>query len=689
MRRKIRHTLCKDLYIDLDIVNASPTIYVGILSKASIDCKFLKKYVDHRETTLKSIVKYFNCSREQAKELVITFINNGTMKSWMSENQIEKFHDDKTNKTYIYLKELKNEIERNNNLIISVNKDNIDVMKKYYKNEKKEDKGDYTFISHFLGEYEKCIIECVVLFLEQCNVIRDKTFIYCQDGIMILKEFYSERNLNDLQEFIHANTQLNIEFKIKEMDEAYTEEELKPSQFIVENDNEGGKAFLESIQDKVTKCNGQRFYRDGYKWICDEKVINDCLMNECLNSNIYKVNSKENLIQYSGNVSGSKNIITSMWANLKSNDSFYNKIHSSTVDKICFKNGVLNFRSKSFTKWEDAKDIYTFNMIDRDYNPTRNETHIEEVKKHIFINIFGLDQYEDVLKFLSRRLSGHVEDKQWAIFLGQRNCGKGVVSDILEKTFESYVNTINSGNFILKSNVQDEAKIQSWMLDCQFTRLSITQEIKLDKKQIIDGNMLKKFNSGGDTITARKNFQDEKSFKVGSSLLMLCNDVGKIEPIDALETVIQFSGMTKFESNEFIEDRRSKGASDVELNNYKLADNNIKVKCGSVEWMDAMVHLLMDYFVDSKVEYSTFVKENNDLKESENDFDILYKHFEITDNAEDVIKNNDLKDWIDETEINITIAKLSLLLINIGANKYKNGKLNIRGLKNIKFKNGN
>jgi hypothetical protein len=201
--------------------------------------------------------------------------------------------------------------------------------------------------------------------------------------------------------------------------------------------------------------------------------------------------------------------------------------------------------------------------------------------------------------------------------------------------------------------------------------------------------MLKKFNSGGDTITARKNFQDEKSFKVGSSLLMLCNDVGKIEPIDALETVIQFSGMTKFESNEFIEDRRSKGASDVELNNYKLADNNIKLKCGSVEWMDAMVHLSMDYFVDSKVEYSTFVKENNDLKESENDFDILYKHFEITDNAEDVIKNNDLKDWIDETEINITIAKLSLLLINIGANKYKNGKLNIRGLKNIKFKNGN
>jgi hypothetical protein len=138
LRRKIRHTLCKDLYIDLDIVNAQPTIYVGILSKASIDCRYLKKYVNHRETTLKSIIKYFNCSREQAKELIITFINNGTMKSWMSKNQIEKFHDDETNKTYIYLKELKNEIERNNNLIISVNKDNIDVMKKYYKNEKKE-----------------------------------------------------------------------------------------------------------------------------------------------------------------------------------------------------------------------------------------------------------------------------------------------------------------------------------------------------------------------------------------------------------------------------------------------------------------------------------------------------------------------------------------------------------------------
>jgi len=62
----------------------------------------------------------------------------------------------------------------------------------------------------------------------------------------------------------------------------------------------------------------------------------------------------------------------------------------------------------------------------------------------------------------------------------------------------------------------DKAKKMSWMLDLQFVRLTTTQEINFDmenKNVKVNGIMIKKIASGGDSQYARKNFQDEVSFR--------------------------------------------------------------------------------------------------------------------------------------------------------------------------------
>ena len=51
---------------------------------------------------------------------------------------------------------------------------------------------------------------------------------------------------------------------------------------------------------------------------------------------------------------------------------------------------------------------------------------------------------------MSRIIAGHIEDKRWILFQGLRNCGKGMISDMLKNSFESYIRTTNSGNFIIK-----------------------------------------------------------------------------------------------------------------------------------------------------------------------------------------------------------------------------------------------
>jgi hypothetical protein len=167
---------------------------------------------------------------------------------------------------------------------------------------------------------------------------------------------------------------------------------------------------------------------------------------------------------------------------------------------------------------------------------------------------------------------------------------------------------------------------------------------------------------------------------------MFCNDVPSIQPLDTLETCIQFTGVSKFESKNFIDDRKEKGATDHEINMYKIADNTIKDKCKEEEWMNAIIHLVLQYFEPEKVHISQSTKDKNMLSEGETDMNIIYEHFEITNDDDDFIENKDLKNWIIEQDINMTLSKLVLLLTQIGAKNYKNGKKNIRGMKNIKMK---
>jgi hypothetical protein len=49
IERSVRHTICKEFYIDVDIVNAHPVFLDQYLTKAGIDHPHLKYYIDNRD----------------------------------------------------------------------------------------------------------------------------------------------------------------------------------------------------------------------------------------------------------------------------------------------------------------------------------------------------------------------------------------------------------------------------------------------------------------------------------------------------------------------------------------------------------------------------------------------------------------------------------------------------------------
>jgi hypothetical protein len=75
-----------------------------------------------------------------------------------------------------------------------------------------------------------------------------------------------------------------------------------------------------------------------------------------------------------------------------------------------------------------------------------------------------------MLHFLSRAFAGHYEDKYWAVFIGNRNCGKGVLDLLMKNAIEGYMHTTSAGNFKCErvNDSGDNVKKLSWTLDLQF-----------------------------------------------------------------------------------------------------------------------------------------------------------------------------------------------------------------------------
>ena len=137
-----------------------------------------------------------------------------------------------------------------------------------------------------------------------------------------------------------------------------------------------------------------------------------------------------------------------------------------------------------------------------------------------------------MLHFLSRAMAGFFEDKDWGLWIGSRNCGKGCINTLLLNAFGEYVTSIASACLMCSRVSSTDTKERSWMIDLQYPRLAIMQEVDKKEGQKANGTLVKSICSGGDTQVARKNFQDEILFIIACKLLIMCNDMVQCDPVD-------------------------------------------------------------------------------------------------------------------------------------------------------------
>jgi hypothetical protein len=737
-RRSIRHLLANQFYIDIDMVNAHFKIADELFNKETIKFPILHDYVIRRDNYLQLLCDHINpdlslytdrriniiTDYDELKECFLRILYFGQYKSWLSDNGFPPTDPPR------FITEMINEFQS----IADIIKLNNPQLVQYVDANCDNEKG--SIVSWFLQDWERQILEQAYNFLNKKSkqIVRNNC-VLCFDGIMILQnknntdEDFMNTLLTKITDYIQTAMGINVIFKHKVFDrleyvDELTKMEIEPCEdgvVIIEDhdDKEAANIIYDRLlKNRLVYCNGDYYFKTDNVWIWEFNKVKEYLLQLILESNIYTMTSGKNAQMkcYCQSVSNAKNIISAIlsYAVTIPNDKLYQKFHETTRGKICFADGVLFLKDKCFKLWSDSyfqeeidgvkiNEVYTTIIINRRFKPCWDNRNTDSmisykntVKQDLFEKILG-EQTTKMLQQLSRAMGGYFQDKDWSLWIGERNCGKGCINELLVSTFEKYIFNLPSNCLLQSKFANKDTKENSWMIDLQYPRITLVQEFKKDNEKNggirVDGVAIKSICSGGDPQLARKNFQDEIQFIIGTKIFIMCNDMPKIEPVDCLETCIQYNSGMKFKSKAFIENRRKeienqiKDITDINISNSILsemdtfleADDAIKDKCRSVSWNDAFVLLLMDNFVHSKLEPS------NDSELKEGNFNIensLNEHLLFKQSDDCRLSNDRLKTILGEMNINISFQKFKNILMSRGCCEYRTGST--RGLKYIK-----
>jgi len=418
-------------------------------------------------------------------------------------------------------------------------------------------------------------------------------------------------------------------------------------ELLATNDDDASNIIIEKLNGDLIYVKGQYFLRVNHVWKCDD--IDSYILVFIQKANIRKP-GKDDSKPYSQNISDAKHIRESLYAKDKiaTPSNIYDKFHTTTKNRLCFLDGVLDFKTKKFITWDEIDfEYYSTVQINRafgDYFKNPDHSVMKTIDENIIKMLFGKNVKG--MQFLARAIAGNCEDKNWASYLGKRDCGKGVLYDLLESSFGDYVKTFELKNIMCQRNSKiDNSEISRklyWLIDYQFSRLAISQEVpSAEDKMKLNSEMIKKLAGGGDNHVARRNYDRvDTTFKIDTTWFSLGNDEIEVDCEDVNEHRLQFASATSFKTQSQIDEMREAGASELLLASYKIKDDTVKDKCKTDYWANAFVMLIFNAWENKAVDICI---EKSDTSVSSLRERLLEK-YTITGNAEDCLLVNDITD---------------------------------------------
>ena len=226
----------------------------------------------------------------------------------------------------------------------------------------------------------------------------------------------------------------------------------------------------------------------------------------------------------------------------KKDDLFTNGLDSSK-GKLLFTNGMLDMATGEFTTTFDPKVIFKDSVgrafVPREHVENLIPTWREKLFGEAFEAVDGAPAHEGsavsnhLIKMLGRGLAGEYMDKKAAMILGRTNSCKGTITDAVTAAAGGYVGNFNMTSMCSGTFVNPDVKSLSFIVQFCFKRLAFGNEAP--DTDAISGFLLRSTISGGDQITVRTNRVDEYSVRQRAMLVMMANDMPRINPYTETE----------------------------------------------------------------------------------------------------------------------------------------------------------
>jgi hypothetical protein len=464
--RPTRHSLCKDAYIDIDMINAQPTIISEIvkITGDDISCEWLNKYVKKPKKYREFIMEHHNCSRDCAKNLPIVLMFGGSYDGWIREWDIQKNIEkgERIKDICEIEKELKCVME-----VVYANNQHIkkDVLKQDPNKWKTDAEAKRGVMSLWSQSIERLLQETAIKYLVDAKGFKLEQIVPCQDGFMILKELWYDTLLEDIESVIVDKFGIAIKFLNKPFDEAieipdYEEDKPLDEWEDLLSSKKLADRFIEVYGKFVVKYKSNIYVFYDNRWFdeTDNKkqhkltlYISEKLYDELKDSIDADVSlsEKEQIkllkILRTNTSTGSKmnDIIKHILSKVNEVETDFN----SNPFLIGFNNGVYDLIADEFRdyKFDDYITLTTkYDYIEPDYN-------IPETKaiQNELVDIFEMIQPDKesrllYLQVLASGLDGRPYQKLF-LYNGQGGNGKGLTGGLMDITLGDYYHQPSNG----------------------------------------------------------------------------------------------------------------------------------------------------------------------------------------------------------------------------------------------------
>lgn len=640
--KQFRGFLCDEITTDIDMKNAHPTIARYLCKLHGIPCPNLAYYIDNRD----EILAQFG---SDGKELFLKALND------------DKLNKKEKNKIYVdfdkeckFIQKAITEIPEYSHIVNSV-----------------PDTKLYNWLGSAFNRI-MCVYENKILH-SLISILNQKQITVCSlafDGLLMYGNYYKDLDLlQKITAFIETDwIGLNMKWAYK----AHITDIVMPDEWeIPKPTNETGvwndveaTELVYQLYPHWVYCLGELYVYDKSTGKWDTNDTSHLRVIITLTDKLFVlINDKDgNAVRTKNSYGNNETLmkrIPKLIKTLCEDNNWIDIQQYSSLGKILFTNGYYDFKkSMFFKKGEfgfDFPEILFMNRINRSFEPFDDDDieYIESIKQRFFHNPLGVDMGNYMALNLARGLAG---DKMKRIIfgLGGTNCGKSVLTTACRLSCGEYVGSFNAENLAYKQSSADEAAIMRWAMLSRFKRLLFSNEVK--NTTDLNGNMIKKISSGGDSIVARCHGGNETEFILHFLAVIMANDVPKIKPYDdAVNERCKVFGYNK----QFVEDP----SNEFEL----LMDKNIELEMltDRFQWcfLGLLIRAYLEFADKNFIELEPIEAHisKQDWIQEEKSYIVMFKNdYELTNCVDDFVTSADMLQWIEEHKLGISFTKFAL-----------------------------